>query len=706
MKYNKLKAFTLAEVMVLLLTLSILLAAFSPVFTTRFSNFSVDDVWSFVPADDENDAYYDTTNKSMTASAFIGMTPSGAGEVPLYSADAAGNTLYSKLLIRPSDKIIMGGLRYPQNQFHFRYGSTFSNPAGSNVGSMFVGYGNFMLGGTYNTITNDAKSNTAYGRNALSDAKDGTGNTAVGFSAMETLKKGSYNTVVGVNAASSLDSNVTGNTVIGNGAATNIDNTSFHHNTIIGHNSGGSSLGYYNTFIGNNIATDSNSSSSHYNVGVGNNSLNKLTSGTYNTAIGYQALGKVTSGSYNTAVGINACQKITSGSYKTCIGAFSGAVQSDAQVDEDSPTNDISSYNNLFTGDHERIFIGSYPRQYVPNEPDSEKAAAILEVHNVTNSNTSYQKSGIANAPDASVVINGNLIVRGQSYIEVPIRRPDTTNVTSANVVKGLTMFTTIDASKGLKLFAGDDGFDRSASSWDGCKRCRNQHKYHDIRQHCICTSVSSSGPDNTKYYVNSSNWPISTSYDWSTMATRNNQSDCRKRNAFGSEYNDASLGKSITIDIHESEGGSRQADHPMAHTIDGKSCCPILKSDKRLKNVGDKFTAGLAELKNLNIYNYTFKADANKTPHVGVIAQDLKTVFPNAVAKNHEGYYEIRWDEMFYALINAVKDINTRVVKLASNITKDQQRITALKKDNANLNAQLDKLADEVVALEAAKHK
>ena len=51
--------------------------------------------------------------------------------------------------------------------------------------------------------------------------------------------------------------------------------------------------------------------------------------------------------------------------------------------------------------------------------------------------------------------------------------------------------------------------------------------------------------------------------------------------------------------------------------------------SDRRLKNVGEKFTGGLDKIKKLEVFNYTFKKDEAKTPHVGVIAQVLKKSIP-----------------------------------------------------------------------------
>ena len=42
--------------MILLLTLSILIAAFSPIFTRRYNNITSDEVWSFVAGDSNYDA--------------------------------------------------------------------------------------------------------------------------------------------------------------------------------------------------------------------------------------------------------------------------------------------------------------------------------------------------------------------------------------------------------------------------------------------------------------------------------------------------------------------------------------------------------------------------------------------------------------------------------------------------------------------------
>ena len=117
------------------------------------------------------------------------------------------------------------------------------------------------------------------------------------------------------------------------------------------------------------------------------------------------------------------------------------------------------------------------------------------------------------------------------------------------------------------------------------------------------------------------------------------------------------------------------------------------LFSDARLKYVGKENTDGLDKIKQLKVFNYTFKKDTKKEQHVGVIAQDLQKIFPNAVKKGSDGYLMIRMEDMFYALINAVKQLDKKVTELIQTVQNDKKEIQQLKKENAELKARLDKL-------------
>lgn len=115
--------------------------------------------------------------------------------------------------------------------------------------------------------------------------------------------------------------------------------------------------------------------------------------------------------------------------------------------------------------------------------------------------------------------------------------------------------------------------------------------------------------------------------------------------------------------------------------------------SDRRLKNVKGEFTGGLDEIKQLKVYNYTFKNDKTKTPFVGVIAQDLQKVFPNAVSKNDKGYLMIRQVDMFYAMVNAIKELDKIAKGIDSKITKTKDELVALIKSSQENNKKLKRL-------------
>ena len=145
---------------------------------------------------------------------------------------------------------------------------------------------------------------------------------------------------------------------------------------------------------------------------------------------------------------------------------------------------------------------------------------------------------------------------------------------------------------------------------------------------------------------------------------------------------------------ILESSGG----DIEMNTNYDGGTVPTSLLSDRRLKNVGEKYTAGLNELTKLDFFHYTFKKDKEKTPHVGVIAQDLQKVFPDAVTKGEDGYLRIRWEDMFYAVINAIKELDNKIIEIVQNITEINSTI---EKQNQTIAEQAKIIEEQNTRLE-----
>ncbi len=112
--------------------------------------------------------------------------------------------------------------------------------------------------------------------------------------------------------------------------------------------------------------------------------------------------------------------------------------------------------------------------------------------------------------------------------------------------------------------------------------------------------------------------------------------------------------------------------------------------SDIRLKNVKGENNAGLEQIKQLKTFNYTYKKDKKNIPHVGVMAQDLQKIFPDAVSQGKDGFLRIRLEDMFYAMVNAIKE-------LANKDNEKDLKIQALEKKNAELEARLEQLESKI---------
>ena len=112
---------------------------------------------------------------------------------------------------------------------------------------------------------------------------------------------------------------------------------------------------------------------------------------------------------------------------------------------------------------------------------------------------------------------------------------------------------------------------------------------------------------------------------------------------------------------------------------------------------MGKEFTSGLDKIRALKVFNYTFKKDGAKTPHVGVIAQDLQKVFPDAVKKGADGFLTIRMEDMFYAVINAIKELDARVTALEKENSELKQVIQKMQQDNTKQEARLKALEAKI---------
>lgn len=598
-KRNK-SAYTIAEVMIVLLILTVIFAAFAPIITKRkLSSYkSSNAIWNKYNETKGFDAYFDPSNTKNTGTAFFGVKPDSHGAV------TSTLTPLSRVVIR-SGPVTSGNKL--QRQIQFRFGRLSGNATekkyGKFAGTWLMDRQNVLLGGAYPNIDNtpdniEARDNVAIGYQSMNALKNAQGNTALGLSALSENISGKYNTAIGYNAGSALHESY--NTYIGAGAG---EKASGSRNTAVGYQAGYENSGSVNVFVGANAGRTGSGS---YNVGIGYDALRSV-SGNYNVAIGTGALKNLTTGSYNTAIGYNACSEVTTGSHKTCIGYNSGP-GANTQTSYMSATGSwsrgqtVSDYLGSKTDNLERTYIGGRPYNYGGD--------AVMEIHNVggTNSNL-INNPGVKS--NTTTVINGNLIVRGRAMMTI-----------------------------GSKLWSFVEVDPKGSSA---------EHSMGYYSNNNVGTILAGNQQDYTVCYdtkVNTGILPVK---------------------------------------------------------LKGGVCLDSTSSDRRLKNIGTRNLAGLKELNQLKIYDYTFKNDKSKHSQIGVMAQDLQKVFPNSVFEGPDGYLRIRWDEMFFASINAIKELDRKIVSLVNRATKVETQIAKLEQENISLKTQVDALS---VRVEKLKNK
>ncbi|MGA2174755.1 MAG: tail fiber domain-containing protein [Verrucomicrobiota bacterium] len=131
--------------------------------------------------------------------------------------------------------------------------------------------------------------------------------------------------------------------------------------------------------------------------------------------------------------------------------------------------------------------------------------------------------------------------------------------------------------------------------------------------------------------------------------------------------------------------------------------------SDARLKDVGAAFTHGMEALAALQPVHYHYKPEnplnlPSQPDYIGVVAQQVQGVIPEAVQKNQDGYLTVNNDPIIWTMVNAIKELNQK--HEAEEKEKDAE-IAALKSKADKVDAlqnRLDELETTVRALAEKK--
>lgn len=98
--------------------------------------------------------------------------------------------------------------------------------------------------------------------------------------------------------------------------------------------------------------------------------------------------------------------------------------------------------------------------------------------------------------------------------------------------------------------------------------------------------------------------------------------------------------------------------------------------SDIRLKNKQEEFDAGLKEIMMLRPIRYRYRKDnplglIDQGDHIGLSAQEVQKVIPEAVSKNNKGYLMLNNDPIIWAMLNAIKEQQRKIEELETKLNE-----------------------------------
>jgi hypothetical protein len=109
--------------------------------------------------------------------------------------------------------------------------------------------------------------------------------------------------------------------------------------------------------------------------------------------------------------------------------------------------------------------------------------------------------------------------------------------------------------------------------------------------------------------------------------------------------------------------------------------------SDGRLKTVNGSFDSGLNQVLKLHPIRYRYKPDnalsiRDTDEHIGVVAQDVQRVIPEAVTENGKGYLLVNNDTIIWSMVNAIKEQQREIeqqqkmLRAQTEVNEEQQKL------------------------------
>ena len=426
----------------------------------------------------------------------------------------------------------------------------------------------------------------------------------------------------------------------------------------------------YNSLT-NNISGDSNTASGYmalyynnmgsYNTSIGSQALFHNQYGTHNTAVGHQALFNVLPGSHNTAVGPFALRNLYNGYNNTAngnnalfylqTGNFNTATGDEALMNltnglentglgSGTQTSGVNAHNQTIIGSNavgqadNSVVLGNenVTAIYMGQDSDAIVYAGGLNIDGmaITSSELNLLSGITTNGSGivSTVTENDNIGVRlstssTENYGNIGSNAVDLSFSSSSSETKGATGNNSF--ASGLNTTASGN-----VSSAIGINTIASDYSSFAIGQYNNSLSSITTNGNATAFDLNNTAFVIG-----------NGTASDAKSDAFKVLFNgDATIGKHLTIkgDI-------------------------LVSSDARLKANIVSLGATLSKLLLIDGKTYTMKKDGKQK--IGLLAQDIKNVFPELVSQDDHEMLTVNYQGLIPVLINALKEQEAKISRL-----------------------------------------
>ncbi len=651
-------AFTLAEMMIVMLILSIVTAAFLPIITKRSKTTS--QIWQY--AANNSDIFAQTGSLQSVIIGGNSLLPTDASTKFLINAPSGTH----QISFKQSD-VYSGSVDLNPRGVAVGNGATLNGTSttgegiaiGKNAqsGSNGVAIGSDTKApnatttaiGNYALSSNTGARSTAVGNQALFSNSGGADNVAVGMAALYT-NNASWNTGIGTYALYANKGN--GNTALGYDAMFKNDDGTYNigigFQSMFGNISGGSNVG-----IGYQAMHKTTTSN---NTSVGSKSMYNNTTGVDNTAIGSEAMRANVAGKNNTAVGryalwadFNDTSDNVGVGFSSLAYGQSVAVGSNAAAQKNSVAIGYCIQNGEYS-----VAIGSAET----TNPSMLEHAAYNKAISIGFASQAYSEStAIGYKSYAASLGQVGAIAIG--------------NESNAKYSSAIGIGATATASNGGAIAIGGEGYVNGAS----------------VLSHVVSSgswSIAMGGASSA-----TGNYSIAIG----TPATASAEYGIAIGNGANAQYSKSvAIGTTVST---ENASEIRLGNASYTVQIPGSLYVTSTKitSDKRLKNIKGDYKNGIDKIREINPIEFTYKNDNQNIKRVGVIAQDLQKIIPDAVSKDPKGYLAIRTEDMFYAMLNSIKELDV----IVQNIVKD---LKIVKEKVQTLVVKVQMLDDKVAAL------